>query len=59
MKVTTKIERLKSNTICGEGVRISYTYTDFDKSVIDRIEENAKLSLGYSTILEVNTDDDR
>lgn len=58
MTVLTEIERLKPSTISGEGVRISYTYTSFDKAEIDRLEEDAKSSLGYVTILEVKADAD-
>lgn len=60
MKIVTQIERLEPNTSFGEGVRISYTYTDFDKSVIDRVEENVKLSCGgYTTISEVQSKADK
>lgn len=38
MKLTVQIERLQPNTSVGEGVKVSYTYTAFDKSLIDRIE---------------------
>lgn len=45
MKVTVNIERIQPNTSVGEGVRISYTYTDFDKSVIDCVEEGLRAAI--------------
>ena len=42
MKATVQIERIKPSTLVGEGVKITYLYTDFDKSVIDHIEEELR-----------------
>lgn len=45
MKVTVQIERLQPNTSVGEGVKVSYTCTDFNKSVIDHIEEELRAAM--------------
>ena len=42
MKATVKIERIKPTTSVGEGVKVTYIYTDYDKSVIDNIEEELR-----------------
>jgi hypothetical protein len=42
MKATVKIERIKPTTSVGEGVKVTYIYTDYDKSVIDHIEEELR-----------------
>jgi hypothetical protein len=42
MKATVQIERIKPTTSVGEGVKVTYIYTDYDKSVIDRIEEELR-----------------
>ena len=42
MKATVQIERIKPTTSVGEGVKVTYIYTDYDKSVIDHIEEELR-----------------
>lgn len=52
MIVTVNIERLQPTSSVGEGVIVSYTYTDFDKSVIDRLEEEIRTKINDTSIIE-------
>lgn len=53
VKVTVNVERLQPNALAGEGVKVSYTYTDFDKSIVDRIEEDIKAKITDTSAVEM------
>ena len=55
MKIITLVERLKPNTIYGEAVKISRTYTSFDKDRIDRLyNEISKMDKTITEVVEGN-----
>ena len=53
VRVTVNVERLKPNNSVGEGVKVSYIYTDCDKSIIDRIEEDMKVKITDTSAMEM------
>lgn len=46
MNETISFKRLAPSTISGEQIAITYVYSSFDKSEIDKIEEYLRDSLG-------------
>ena len=52
MKATVQIERIKPTTSVGEGVKVTYIYTDYDKSVIDHIEKELRSKVNGTTEVE-------
>lgn len=53
MKIITLVERLEPNTVYGEAVKISHTYTSFDKDRIDKLyKEMVRLDKTISEVLE-------
>lgn len=66
MLVATAVERMTPNTSNGYGVKVTFTYTSFDKKEIDFIEEQARkitnkvaetTADNKSSYEEVNVDD--
>lgn len=39
MNIITTVERLEPSTTIGEAVKITYTYSSFNKKVIDELEK--------------------
>lgn len=50
MKETISFRRLTPDTINGEQIAITYTYSSFNKSEIDKIEEYLRNSLGTCVV---------
>lgn len=53
MVVMTTVEKIAPNTTNGYGLKVSSTYTSFDKKEIDFIEEQARKIADTVTVVEV------
>lgn len=53
MIVTTQVEKITPNTTNGYGLKVTFTYTSFDKKEIDFIEEQARKITDTVTVMEV------
>ncbi len=58
MNVAITYERLEPTTSIGEGLKVTYTYSSFDKAEIDAMESVYDDAYKNGTIMEVNADED-